>query len=651
MSESKQAGELLNAVLVKTVNGEDFGLREAFACGTAVTFTLFLASAAAIYGARMEIAGEAGGVLFEKPMRKIAEEGRYSFFSVTVDTGELAGGEAGGLFWYRFLLDTAKGPRRVRRQDRLTLSAAVDSDVAGWDRAFLLTLYKEPAEGSDWLYGGIAYYVFIDRFCRAGEFPLRGEAVLNTDWAGGCPAYGDYPAVFLKNNIFFGGNLRGIATKLDHIAALGADCVCLSPVFESGSSHRYDAADFMRVEPMLGGEGAFAELAQKAARRGIRLILDADFGVTSDDSRYFNKFGRYDEVGAWQSEASPYRRWYTFSSGGTGYDCRFSLGHLPRLNWREETCRDFFVRAGGVIDRHMSAGASGFRLSFPEDLPPDALRAISRAVKAARRDGMVYGCLPRADMDEVAALNRLIVAGCVDSYVNYGVREAIVRYLRAGDWAFFRDAVEMVCAAVPPEALNLQLNPLGTPDTVRMITALVGEADTGLTNAQRAMARLGEKAQRRGVKLLKLAYLIAATLPGIPLIYYGDETGLEGYGDPFNRRCIPWHRLEGGLLRWYRKVGKMRREQPLYKDAPLRVNFATEDVLVFSRSQGGLAAITVVNRGGRTYRMTADAPFVSLLSNLPEPTTNLDIPPLTGTVLLSAYDEGGSLPDFKVLRR
>ena len=348
--DKQQKEDSFNVSIIKMIRFGDFSMYDAFVRGAVVDFGLIIAAEAEISGAEMVIANLAGEIVFQKKMARAAKEGVYFIFSVSVDTDEVATEGDERIFRYQFILDTAKGAYRVKRKSKDILLAVADTLVGGWEDTFLLTLYDAGVRLPEWLYGGIVYYIFVDRFHRAGDFPLRGDAILNADWENGFPSYVEYPAIFHKNNVFFGGNLRGIAKKLEHIYSLGTTCICLSPIFESESNHRFDTADFMRIDDMIGGEGAFHELVSKAAGRDIRIILDVDFGITSDNSRYFNKYGRYEEVGAYQSRISPYRGWYTFYKGGErAMIVGFPSGICSRLIGMSRRVKTFLLRRGGLL--------------------------------------------------------------------------------------------------------------------------------------------------------------------------------------------------------------------------------------------------------------------------------------------------------------
>lgn len=653
ISEPSKNNELekYNVIIIKTMDSLDVSDFGAFVRGSVVNFTLYISPEAGVSNADMIIADSSGNAVFRDKMKLIANEPDGNLFDIKIDTGDIADKNGIGVYYYKFILTAKRGSLRIKRINDSSVIPALDTKADDFDDAFILTIYDSKYKRPEWLYGGIIYYIFVDRFHKEGQVVPRENMILNTDWKNGIPAYSEYPTAFSKNNVCFGGNLNGIKSKLEHISSLGVNCICLSPIFESDSNHKFDTADFMKIDEMFGGEAAFDALVKEAEKHGIRVIIDADFGISSDRSRYFNKYGTYEDTGAYTSKQSPYYSWYTFHDYPCSYDCRFSVPSLPRLNLHEQSYRNFITGERGVAANYIRRGACGFKLEMPHDIPRDMYRLIKQSVSAANPESVLYGCIKHCKVQDLCASNTYLTGDGLDSFANYPVREAIIRFLRQKDYILLKNTTELIYEIMPPEVSNLQMNLIGAHDTVRILTALAGEDGAGKYNAQLAAMKLSAKDRARGIKLQKLAYLICATLPGIPCVYYGDEAGLEGYSDPFNRRCFPWSDMEGKLLRFYKKVGATRRGMDIYKQGHFKVNFATEDMFIFSRVSDKEAAITAINRSDRTYRITSGTEFISLLTNVSEPTTCIDIPPLTGTVLFSKFGDGGDPADFAILRR
>ena len=168
----------------------------------------------------------------------------------------------------------------------------------------------------------------------------------------------------ILNNDYFGGDLKGITQKLDYIESLGVTIIYLNPIFEAHSNHRYNTADYMKIDPLLGKEEDFVELCSEARKRGIRIILDGVFNHTGSDSIYFNKERRYATVGAYTSKDSPYYNWYCFFNYPNGYDSWWGFDTLPKLNKSVEECIDFFCT---VVKQCITLGAYGFRIDVVDE--------------------------------------------------------------------------------------------------------------------------------------------------------------------------------------------------------------------------------------------------------------------------------------------
>jgi hypothetical protein len=216
--------------------------------------------------------------------------------------------DVAGLYFYCFLGEGTGGSFYGMRSASGRLGFSRTAAAAHFQLTVTEEVYPAPA----WLYGGIIYHIFVDRFARGGRVPRRADAILRTDWEGATPAYPAERGGHLENNEFFGGTLFGIAARMGRLASLGVSCLYLSPILEAYSNHKYDTGCYERVDAMLGGERGLASLLRAAERYGIRVILDGVFNHTGSDSVYFNKRGRYATVGAYQSSASPYYRWYSY---------------------------------------------------------------------------------------------------------------------------------------------------------------------------------------------------------------------------------------------------------------------------------------------------------------------------------------------------
>lgn len=537
-----------------------------------------------------------------------------------------------GLLFYDFCVNTKEG---ALFSDRDALGQGMCFSCSKGLRHHQLTvtefLYPEPK----WLLGGVIYHVFVDRFARGGRVPKREDAVYNPDWEGGCPEYPAYPGAPLKNNEFFGGTLWGIADKIPYLASLGVRLVYLSPIFEAYSNHKYDTGDYRKIDEMFGGKEAFSHLIGKASSYGIRLLLDGVFNHTGDDSVYFNRYGRYGNLGAYQSQASPYYGWYRFSRYPDEYTAWWGISILPRIHPSEsESCREFFVGKEGVIASYARLGIGGFRLDVVDELADGFVADIRARLHENGHACILYGEVWEDASNKVAygVRKRYYGGSELDGVMNYPLREGLIAYFRKGETDTLFYALCEVLPNMPKRIADLTMNLLGTHDTVRILTALTGEDPAGHTNEELALMRLSSEERRRGIRLLKMAYLSLATLPGLPTVYYGDEVGLEGYADPLNRRPFPWHRMEKELLDAYRQIGALRRREAVYRRGEFRLLHLSKKHLIFSRSDQKRTLFTVINRSGEDLILRFEKPVREALFGTKKGTEIL-IGKESGTVL------------------
>ena len=466
------------------------------------------------------------------------------------------------------------------------------------------------------IYGGIIYHIFVDRFNRGGNVTVPSTArVINGEWTQ-IPEYPAYNGAHLKNNTFYGGTLWGIVDKLDYIASLGVSALYLSPIFKATSNHKYDTGDYMQVDEIFGGDEALTTLCREAEKRDIKVILDGVFNHTGDDSKYFNRYGNYDSLGAYQSKSSPYYSWYSFQNHPREYTSWWGIEILPRINTENSNCAEYFVGEGGVIDKYSNMGVYGFRLDVADELPDGFIEKI-KARLAERGDSIVYGEVWEDASNKIAydKRKRYYLGTELDGVMNYPVRAGIIDYLTKREVGALKYALTEVTNNAPKRIRDAQMNLLGTHDTERILTVLGGESAAGKSNSYLVSKRMNNHERAYARKKLILAYTILATIPGIPTIFYGDEAGLEGYHDPFNRMPYPWGREDKEILSYYRKIGNIRRNNDLYRDGEFELLMLTPDILLFKRYKGKEAMITAINNSDASILLTFSGSASATLSS------------------------------------
>ncbi len=442
-----------------------------------------------------------------------------------------------------------------------------------------ITVYDKNFKTPDWIYGGLIYHIMVDRFCRSGDTPIRDDVIFHEN-KDDTPLFLPDENGIVKNNDFFGGNLKGIESKLDYIASLGVSAIYLSPIFKSYSNHKYDTGNYHEIDPMFGTENDLVSLCTEAQKRGIRIILDGVFSHTGDDSVYFNKYGNYDSVGAYQSDLSPYRSWYNIRSKDD-YDSWWGISTLPTVNKNEPTYIEFIRN---VLTHWQSRGVSSWRLDVADELTDPMLDNIRTAAKGADPESIIIGEVWEDASNKIAYGKRrhYLLGNQLDSVMNYPMRSAIINFVKSRDSEGLKSCIETIMTNYPPPVINCLMNILGTHDTARILTIL-GTDRTFSSKTEMAEFSLPAEEYTLAVRRLKVASFLQMFLPGVPSIYYGDEAGMEGLIDPFNRRFFPWGKENADISSHYRKISEFRRNNPIFKEGLYKTEFAENGVFIFTR--------------------------------------------------------------------
>lgn len=507
-----------------------------------------------------------------------------------------------GLYFYHFLLDD-------RHFCRGTLFKGKFGDpLSGWQ----ITVYKKDYTTPEWFKGGVMYQIFPDRFYKSGEMLLKAGAIPK-NW-GECPQFLPNAQGKIVNNDFFGGNLKGISEKLDYLKLLGVTTIYLNPIFESPSNHRYDTSDYTKIDPMLGSDKDFDSLISAAEAHGMKVILDGVFNHTGADSKYFNKYGKYDTVGAYQSRDSKYYDWYSFRNYPDDYECWWGISTLPAVNEHSVSYQNFICGENGVIRFWMHHGIGGWRLDVADELPDFFIKSLRETVKNADPDALLLGEVWEDASNKISYnVRREYFQGAeLDSVMNYPLKNAIINFLQTENVEFLRETIAMLRDHYPKCALDCAMNILGTHDTARILTVLGGKSCH--TKDEMATIRLSEPERDRAIGLLQMAAVLQFTLPGVPCIYYGDENAMEGYADPFCRATFDWENQNANLISFYARLGDMRKNHCVFRDGEYREIFAYGGFLAYERKNDSESIFVFVNRSDSKYLIKVNGTFSELLS-------------------------------------
>ncbi len=480
-----------------------------------------------------------------------------------------------------------------------------DTELSGGQ----ITVYDKNFQTPEWIYGGLIYHIMVDRFCRSGDTPVRGDVIFH-DNKDDTPLFLPDENGIVKNNDFFGGNLKGIESKLNYLSSLGVTSIYLSPIFKSYSNHKYDTGNYFEIDPMFGTEDDLVSLCTEAKKCGIRIILDGVFSHTGDDSVYFNKYGNYSSVGAYQSDLSPYRSWYNIRSKDD-YDCWWGISTLPTVNKNEPSYIEFIRN---VLTYWQSRGISSWRLDVADELTDPMLDNIRYAAKTANPESIIIGEVWEDASNKIAYGQRrhYLLGGQLDSVMNYPLRDGIINFAKYGDALILKTCIETIMTNYPPPVINCLMNILGTHDTARILTIL-GTDKTFSSKTEMAEFLLSEEEYSLAVRRLKVASFLQMFMPGVPSIYYGDEAGMEGLIDPFNRKFYPWGKENTDILSHYRKLIEFRKKTPIFKEGLYKTEYADDGIFIFSRYDKNGSITLAVNASdsphllfGRIYDMLND---------------------------------------------
>ena len=406
--------------------------------------------------------------------------------------------------------------------------------------------------------------------------------------------------------------------KLPYLEKLGVTVIYFNPVFEAASNHRYDTADYMKIDPLLGTEEDFKNLLEAAKNKGISVILDGVFNHTGDNSVYFNKYGKYPSIGAYQSKNSPYYSWYSFEEFPDKYASWWGIDILPEVNEESKEYQEFIFGENGVLKKWLSLGIGGYRLDVADELPDFFLKNLRKSIKESNSDAMIIGEVWEDASNKIAySKRREYLQGYeLDSVMNYPLKEAIISYIKSENASILLQTIRTLIDHYPKQTVDCLMNILGTHDTARILTVLGGIYCQNKDEMASESAYLSEKAKKTAIEKLKLAATLQFTLPGVPCVYYGDENGAEGHIDPFCRQCFDWDNLNEDLISFYEKLGNMRKRfREIFKDGDLKTLFVEDGLIFYKRKKAKDEIYICVNNSGKPYQFELSKKYKNVLTN------------------------------------
>ena len=482
---------------------------------------------------------------------------------------------------------------------------------------FLLTVSSPDYQTPDWFKGGVMYQIFPDRFNKVGSMSDIIGRVRRADW-GGMPSYKPNAQGKVLNNDFFGGNFKGIQEKLAYLKNLGVTTLYFNPVFEAASNHRYDTSNYMKIDPYLGDEQDFEELIEAAKNQGISMILDGVFNHTGDNSVYFNKYGKYPSVGAYQSKDSPYYSWYSFQEYPHKYSSWWGIDILPEVNENSKEYQEFIFGENGVLKKWLRFGIGGYRLDVADELPDFFLKGLRKSVKEENPNAIIIGEVWEDASNKIAySTRREYLQGYeLDSVMNYPLKDGIIRYMQTENACELVNCIRVLINHYPKQTLDCLMNILGTHDTSRILTVLGGIHCNNKDEMAQKTAYLSENAKKIAIEKLKMAAVLQFTMPGVPCIYYGDENAMEGHIDPFCRQCFDWNNLNVDLIEFYQKLGKLRENyREIFATGNFEVIHVENGLIYFKRNLENQNIYIYVNNSNKNYLINISEKFSDCLTN------------------------------------
>ena len=492
--------------------------------------------------------------------------------------------EQSGLLWYYFIVDFDGETR---------LYGNADDRLGGEGRlydheppSFQLTVYDEEFDTPRWMREGLLYQIMPDRFAARGKnAPEAGW--LHEKWDEPPAIHVDPSTHDNRADDFFGGNFRGVMDRLDYLKELGVTAIYFNPIFRARSNHKYDTGDYETIDPSFGTREDFEALCERARAVGIRILLDGVFSHTGSDSRYFNRLGRYDSLGAYQSMESPYAPWYRFKRWPDEYDCWWGFETLPTVNKSDESYRRYILTGeNAIVKRWLRRGASGWRLDVADELPVPFLRTLRKSVKSVDPDAAVLGEVWEDASNKVAygQLRCYCLGDTLDSVMNYPLREGLIGFLLGEIDAYaLKRRLDALYENYPAPFAAALMNLLGSHDKARVINRLSGVEPENRPREELAFTPLSDAEYERGKRRFIKAWRFLCAMPGMPCLYYGDEAGAQGGDDPFCRGTYPWGHEDRALMEEIKRVNHARLKSRAAQNGSLELIAPDADTLTVVR--------------------------------------------------------------------
>lgn len=468
----------------------------------------------------------------------------------------------GTVIWYHFIVHYPSGSICMygAPYDRMGGKGCEYID-APFD--YQITVYK-PQAAPAWYKAGIMYQIFPDRFAKGSDFEQRARESgysIEKDWYK-TPEYIKDESGEIKKWTFYGGTLKGIEENIPYLKELGITTVYINPVFKARSNHRYDTADYMKIDPLLGTEEDFSSLCASLHENDIHIIFDGVYSHTGADSIYFKK-------------GSPYNEWFDKTESGA-QKYWWGVRDLPEVDETNPSYVKYICGADGVIHKWMNAGADGIRLDVADELPDAFIKEIRKRVKKEKADSVLIGEVweDASNKESHGEKRRYLMGEELDGVMNYPLRSILIDYATdLIDANIFNRRVVSLIENYPKDCLLSSMDLLGSHDRRRILSVLFDHKE-----------------------LVMMLYKLMFAMPGVPCIYYGDEAGLKGLADPENRAAYPWGKEDKKMLSFFKELAKEYYEHPALADGDYEPVFTDKSVVSFIRKNENERVLVLANR-------------------------------------------------------
>ena len=459
----------------------------------------------------------------------------------------------------------------------------------------------------DSLQGGIIYQIFVDRFCKKGKVEVREPLVERTDWGGAIKKNTTDPLKI--NEEVFCGNFAGVESKLDYLKELGVTTIYFNPICYANSNHKYDTANYEVTDPMFGSLDDFKHLIKSAGDRNINIIIDGVYNHTGSDSIYFNRYNRFNSVGAYNSKKSKYYPWFEFEDWPNKYKCWWGIDTLPATKGHCPDFIEYIAGKNGIIEKYLKLGVFGFRLDVLDELEDSFTKMISQKIAEFGETRPIIGEVWEDASTKISYGERktYFANNEINSVMNYPIKESIIHYIKSKEPTELISTIRMLQNNYPKEVQDNLMNFLGTHDTNRIFTEL-----SNIAGGDRILAK----------KYFKIAMSICFTVMGVPSIYYGDEYGMEN-NDGSSRGCFVWKHYKNDLFEYVLRLSKVRK-QKCFVDGELNILFAKNGKFVFERKTEVSRAVICVNLKPTPLKISLKGNFFNFFTKKPQKTFLLE---------------------------